>query len=143
MYDLLLAKARDRARLAMLSESDHIKSLRDSIGMARLMLEETWNAAGSTDAERQLMFSKVRLYKADMERTIKLCFELEERLGSLLSKPTLLRVGRQICEALVKRLANRPGYEQVVDVLIDDVSTIIQEARNESAAVPALPAPGK
>ena len=41
------------------------------------------------------------------------------------------------------RLEGLPNYEQLADTLIRDVITTIQEARNDAATVPALPAPAE
>jgi hypothetical protein len=136
----LLTKAHDRARLAMLADHDDLKSLRDEIGLTRMMIEELWNSAQSA-AERLNVFGRVRLHIADLEKLVKTCNQIEERLGTLLAKPTLLRVGQQICNALVKRLDGVPNYAQLVDILEADVISIIQEARNDAATVPALSPP--
>jgi hypothetical protein len=131
----LLARAQDRQTLAALSEDDSLKSLRGEIALTRMMIFEIWNYAKS-DIERQNMFGKVRLYVQDLEKLIKTCNQLEERLGSILAKPTLFVVGQKICQALVTRLSGLPGYEQLVDVLKEDIISIIQEARNDTPTLP-------
>ena len=138
----LLARAQDRARLATFAEHDDIKSLRDEIALTRMMIEGLWNSAQS-DVERMAVYGRVNSHIITLERLVKTCNQIEERLGNLLAKPTLLRVGQQICQKLVDRLAGLPNYEQLVDTLIRDVVTTIQEARNDAATVPALSAPAE
>ena len=55
-----LVKAEDRTRLAALAEHNDIKSLRDEIGLTRMMIEEIWNS-GQSAAERLRNFGAVRL----------------------------------------------------------------------------------
>jgi hypothetical protein len=136
----LLARAQDRARLAAFAEHDDIKSLRDEIALTRMMVEGLWNSAQS-DVERLAIYGRVNSHILTLEKLVKTCNQIEERLGSLLAKPTLLRVGQQICQKLVARLEGLPNYEQLVDTLIRDVITTIQEARNDAPIVPALSAP--
>ena len=142
MRGYLLARADDRAKLAAFAESDNIKSLREEIALTRIMVQERWNSAKS-DAERLVMFGAVRPDIQALEKLVKTCNQMEERLGTLLSKPTLSRVGQQICQVLVNRLAGIPNYEQVVDILLSDISGVIQQAKNDDAAVRALSPPSE
>jgi len=135
-------KAQDRARLAAFAEHDDIKSLRDEIAVTRMMIEGLWNSAQS-NAEQLAVYGRVNSHILTLEKLVKTCNQIEERLGSLLAKPTLLRVGQEICQKLVARLEGLPNYEQLADTLIRDVITTIQEARNDAATVPALPAPAE
>ena len=128
----LLATAQDRARLAAFAEHDDIKSLRDEIAFTRMMIERLWNF-GKTDVEKMAIFGRINTHVLTLEKLVKTCNQIEERLGSLLAKPTLLRVGQQICEVLVKRLSGLSDYEQVVDLLIADVIHVIEIARNDVA----------
>lgn len=137
----LLARAGPH-RLAAFAEHDDIKSLRDEIALTRMMIEGLWNSAQS-DVERLAVYGRVNSHILTLERLVKTCNQIEERLGTLLAKPTLLRVGQQICQKLVHRLEGLPNYEQLADTLIRDVITAIQEARNDAAAVPALSAPAE
>jgi len=138
MRQYLLARAQDRARLASFAEHDDIKSLRDEIALTRMMIEGLWNSAQS-DVERLAIYGRVNSHILTLEKLVKTCNQIEERLGNLLAKSTLLRVGTQICQLLVTRLEGLPNYEQLVDALIHDIIAVIQQARND--AVPALPAP--
>lgn len=140
MRQYLLAIAQDRSRLAAFAEHDDIKSLRDEIALTRMMIETIWNSA-TTDIEKLAIFGRVNTHIQTLEKLVKTCNQIEERLGTLLAKPTLLRVGQQICQALVNRLEGLPNYEQIVDPLIADVIAVIREARNDT--VPALPAPSE
>jgi len=139
MRQYLLARAQDRARLASFAEHDDIKSLRDEIALTRMMIEGLWNSAQS-NAEQLAVYGRVNSHILTLEKLVKTCNQIEERLGSLLAKPTLLRVGQQICQKLVARLEGLPNYDQLVDTLIRDVITTIQEARNDAATVPTLSA---
>lgn len=135
-----LARAQDRARLAAFAEHDDIKSLRDEIALTRMMIEAIWNSAQS-DIERLSVYGRVNAHILTLEKLVKTCNQLEERLGTLLEKSAILRVGQQICEVLVSRLSGLPNYEQLVDPLMADVIGIISQARNNAVMMSVLPAP--
>ena len=77
----LLARAQDRARLAAFAEHDDIKSLRDEIALTRMMIEGLWNSAQS-DVERLAVYGRVNSHILTLERLVKTCNQIEERLGT-------------------------------------------------------------
>ena len=89
MRQYLLAKAQDRARLAAFAEHDDIKSLRDEIALTRMMIEGLWNSAQS-DWSGWRSTARVNSHILTLEKLVKTCNQIEERLGTLLAKPTLV-----------------------------------------------------
>ena len=145
MRQYLLASAQDQAQLAAFAEHEDIKSLRDEIAFTRMMIQKIWNSAQS-EAEKLALTGRVNTHILTLEKLIKTCNQIEERLGSLLAKSTLLNVGRQICQKIVGRLDGLPGAEQFLPPLIADVIAVIRDAKNDAipaSSVPALPPPAE
>lgn len=136
----LLARAQDRAKLAAFAESDGIKSLREEIFLTRMMIENLLILSGQSDVEQLAVYGRVNSHMLTLEKLVKSCNQIEEKLGNLLSKPTLIRVGQAICGAITRRLEGLPNYEQIVDPLIADIIEVIQQAQNEPRP-PALMSP--
>jgi len=137
----LLLKAADQTRLAQFAEHEEVKSLRDEIALTRMLIERRWNLA-QTDAELVASCGSLNQLLITVERLVKSAHTIEQSLGALLARQSVLRLGQQICQIIVDRLEGIPNYEQLVDAIILDIVETIQHADN--AAVPvmrALPAP--
>lgn len=135
----LLAKASDQTRLAQLSESEGLKSLRDEVAIAVGMLERRINLL-QDDADFIRSCGQLNMLLLTIERLKKSSQALEERSGAMISRNAILRVGQQICQAIVNRLEGVPNYEQLVDVIILDVIGTIQQANNVEAIQVLSPA---
>ena len=133
---LLLAKAQDRARLAELAEHDDIKSLRDEIALTRMMVERLWNSAQS-DAEQLAVYGRVNSHILTLERLVKTLQSDRRAAGQPAGEADALACrAADMPEARGTASQGLPNYEQLVDTLIRDVITTIQEARNERRPCP-------
>jgi hypothetical protein len=64
-----------------------------------------------------------------IERLVKSCNQLETRLGSLLSKSSLLGVANELVQILVQELADVPHYEHLVDKISERIVQVIISAK--------------
>ena len=85
----LLTKAQRRMRLAQLSEHEQIKSLRDEIALAGMLIEERFNKV-KNDSDLISAFGPINMALLTVERLVKSAHTIEQNLGALLSKPTVL-----------------------------------------------------
>jgi len=137
----LLAKADDRTRLAQFAEHEEIKSLRDEIAFTRMLIERRFNLV-QTDSDLVAACGSLNQLLLTVERLVKSAHAIEQSLGALLARQSVLRLGQQICQIIVDRLEGVPNYEQLVDTIILDIVATIQQADNtEVPALRALPAP--
>ena len=125
----LLATAEDQGLLGKYADDDELKSLREEIALVRVMVQNTLSAAQS-EVEKVNAYSKVNSFLLTLERLMKTCHSLDQSLGQLLGKPALLRLGQQLCNVVVDRLEGVPNYEALVEVLIQDIITTIQNVSN-------------
>jgi len=137
----LLAKADDRTRLAQFAEHEDVKSLRDEIALARMLIERRFNLI-QTDADLLNACGSLNQLFITVERLVKSAHAIEQSLGALLARQSVLRLGQQICQIIVDRLEGVPNYEQLVDTIILDIIATIQHAGNTETSTPrALSAP--
>jgi glutamine synthetase adenylyltransferase len=134
----LLLKAEDRTRLAYFAEHEEVKSLRDEIALARMLIERRFNLIHN-DADLLSACGSLNQLFITVERLVKSAHAIEQSLGSLLARQSVLRLGQQICQIIIDRLEGVPNYEQLVDVIIEDIVSTIQRANNSE--VRALSAP--
>lgn len=126
----LLHKAKWRDRLAELSEHDNLKSLREEIAIVRMFLEERIGLIRN-DNDLLSAFSAVQQATLTIERLTKTLHQMEQSLGSLLSKTTVMKLGQSISSIIVEELRDVPGYEGIVDRINDRIATAIVSAQNE------------
>ena len=110
----LLTKAQHRMRLAQLSEHEQIKSLRDEIALARMLIEERFNRI-KNDSDLLAAFGPINTALLTVERLVKSAHAIEQNLGSLLSKPSVLALGQSISRIIVEELEGVENYEAIVD----------------------------
>jgi len=143
MRQYLLTKVEERTRLAQFADHDEIKSLREEIALTRMLIEKLYNSIQS-QADLLTICGPLNRALLTVERLVKSSHQIEQSLGNLLGRPAVLRVGQQIVEILMVRLEGIPGYEGLVDSIIEDIVPTIQSATNETEnvkAARALPSP--
>jgi hypothetical protein len=83
--------AKWQARINEFADNDQVKSLREEIGIVRMMLEETLNQC--QDSTDLLLYShKISQLVAQIERLVVSCDKLENRMGLLLSKAAVIQL---------------------------------------------------
>jgi hypothetical protein len=125
----LLAKAQDSTRLAQFAEHEEVKSLRDEIALARMLIERRFNLI-QNDADLISACGSLNTLLLTVERLVKSAHAIEKSLGALLARNAVLRVGQQICQIIVERLEGIQNYERIVDGIITDIVATISKADN-------------
>lgn len=126
----LLAQVEDRRRLAEFAQHDHIKSLRDEIGLVRLLIEKRFNLI-RTESDLLQGTASLNAMFLTLERLVKSCHNLEQSLGELLSKDSVVRLGQAICEIVIDELQGVEGHEEIIDRIVGRLFPTISNARNQ------------
>lgn len=121
-----LTKARHRHRLTQLRDHEEIKSLREEIALTRILIEERWNQATS-DADLLLACPMLNQLLLTLERLIKSSHQIEQNLGTLLSKSAVVTLGQSLVQLLIEELKQVPNYEEVIDRITDKLFNTIDK----------------
>lgn len=132
-----LAEVEDRRRLSELSEAEDIKSLREEIGLIRMLIEKRMKVI-KTEADLLTACGPLNSLFLTLDKLVKSCHTLEQSLGDLLSKQAVLRLGQALCEIVIEELQDVPGHEDIIDRIVDRLFPAIGSAQN--AEVPRLTA---
>lgn len=125
----LLSEAKYRTRLAQLSEHDEVKSLREEIALARMMIERRFDLIRN-EADFIAGCAPINTMLLTVERLVKSAHSIEQNLGGLLAKPTILKLGQQMCEIVVDELEGVPNFEAIVDRITERMIQTITAANN-------------
>jgi hypothetical protein len=133
-----LAEVDNRTRLAELSSHERIKSLREEIGLVRILIEKRMNMI-RTEADLLSACGPINNMLLTLEKLIKSCHSLEQSLGELLSKNSVVRLGQSICEIVIEELQEVEGHEEIIDRIVECLFPTIKAAQNSD--VLRLPSP--
>jgi len=111
-----------RVRHATLSDHDELRSIREEVALARMVLEERLNSI-RTDADLIAATGPVNTLLLTVEKLTSSCLKLDTTVGNLLAKPVLLKMASDIVSIILDELADLPGHE----VIVDRISTRIIE----------------
>jgi len=101
-----------KARVGEFADSQGIKSLREEIGILRVVLEEMLNQC--SDATDLLLYStRMASLVMQIEKLVVSCDKMEGKMGLLLSKDSVLQLASEYVEIINKHV----GDTQVIDVI--------------------------
>lgn len=92
-----------QARLEDKTSQSEIKSLRDEIGILRVLMEETLNKC-LTDMDLILQSSKIADLAMKIEKLVASCHKLEGSMGKLMDKSAILQFAAEIVEIIGREL---------------------------------------
>jgi len=124
MYLLLNQKYRERH--SQLAEHEELRSIREEVGIARMLLEERLNAI-NTEADLIASCSSINTLLLTIEKLTQSCFKLDQSVGNLLSKPVLLKVASDIVQIVLEEVVELPNHEAVVDRISERIIQTISE----------------
>lgn len=115
--------AKYQQRLAEFAEHDKIKSLRDEIGLLRILIEERWN-----QCKQPLDILLHSTVLADMlmkvEKLVTSCNRLEGQLGTMLDKTQAMQLGQEIVEIVARHVENEDTLSQIAEEIIDSIARL-------------------
>ena len=105
-------------RLLALCEHNDAKHLREEIAIARMLLEERLNMI-QTDSDFLAACGTLNSQLLTISKLVQSAHKLEQKLGSLLSKSTLLVVSSKFVNILIAELKGLSNYETLIDSISD------------------------
>jgi hypothetical protein len=110
--------ARWQQRVGELADNDQIKSLREEIGILRMLMEEMLNKC--EDQTDLLLYShRISDLAMKIERLVVSCDKLESRMGLLLSKRAILQLAGEYTQIITAYVTDPEVIEQIGSRLIE------------------------
>jgi hypothetical protein len=126
----MLAKADARKRLAELADHEEVKSLREEIAMTRMMIETLYNSI-KDDQDMMAKWPAIERATHTVHKLVKDCHVIEQNLGNLLAKQTILSLAHRVCQIVVDRLEGIENYEEITDDIIRQIVAAVKDAGND------------
>ena len=114
--------AKYQARVDELKEHNEVKTLRNEIGVLRMLLEEKMNRA-NTDAELVMMAGPISDLVMKIEKLVSSCQRLENSLGNLLDKQQMKNIATQLLNVLTEKVNDLKLSEEEKGTFIEIVAS--------------------
>lgn len=118
--------AKWQSRIEHFSDHDSVKTLRDEIGIIRMLLETIMNQCHS-DMELLLFSSKISDLVSRIESLVRNCHRLESQMGQLLDKAAALQLSGEIVEIIGMHIDD----EEVIKSISADIAAALVRMENE------------
>lgn len=133
----LLTEARYRQRLAQLNEHDPLFALHHAISLLRVLIEKRFNLVRD-ETDLLMAYGDINMLQLTLERLVKSAHLIEQNLGTLLGKPTVLRLGRLVLQIVIDELQGVKNGPEVIDKIASRSIQAIYQARNCNEPVPMV-----
>lgn len=117
-----------QARLERHADSPQLKSLREEIGLLRMLLETQLNKC-ETDIDLLTHSQSIGDLVCKVEKLVVSCHKIETGLGQVLDKTTLMTFASKIIDMLGTQLKDQPD---VLDRLASDILTLVKTIHLET-----------
>jgi hypothetical protein len=124
-----LTEARNRQRLAQLTEHDPVTTLREVTALAVRLVEKRVNLIQSDD-DLSNAYGDLITLQLTVERLKKSAHQIEQNLGVLSSKPTVLRLGQLLIQIVAEELSDLPEQGEMLQRITDSTIQAIVSANN-------------
>jgi len=126
LYNLL--KFKYRSRYEEIGDHESLRSLRDEVAIAKMMLEQSFNLIND-DSEFMASRADLAHQLATIEKLTASMLKMETSLGTLISKPTLLKIAGDIVKILLEKLQDIPNHEMIIDDISAEILKTIDGIR--------------
>ena len=126
-----LRLSRWRADVGHFSASKEITSLRDEIGVLRLLLSEKIERCTDLD-DLLTMSAPISELIMKIEKIVKSCHQLETKMGFLLDKTTVLSFAAEVTQIVAEEVQDPDVVERVSERLIASLSRVTSDEDQES-----------
>jgi len=129
----LLTDPRYQSRLLELSTAEEVKSLRDEVAIARLLVEERLNKI-KTDQDLFTACGSINALLLTIERLVSKSHILEQNLGQLYHKSTVVQLMQAFVEIVDEEVRPLKGGVEAIDRIVEKIYRYAQQARNTEQA---------
>lgn len=129
----LLTDPRFQTRMAELGEADEIKSLRDEVAIARMLIEERLNAIKGND-DLFTATGAINSLLLTVEKLVSRAHILEQNLGQLYHRSTIVQLMQAVVEIIDDEVRSLPGGLEAKDRIVKRIFASALAARNTEQA---------
>jgi glutamine synthetase adenylyltransferase len=129
----LLTDPRYQTRLAELSTADEIKSLRDEVAIARMLVEERLNKIKS-DQDLYTACGSINSLLLTIEKLVSRSHILEQNLGLLYHKSTILQMMQAFVAIVDEEVRHLDGGVAAIDRIVERIYLCARNTRNAEQA---------
>jgi hypothetical protein len=115
------------AKVQRFGESNNIKSLRDEIGILRMLLEERLNTFCQTPNDLLLQSGTISNLIVHIEKLVTSCHKLEANMGEVLDRTALAQFAGKVIAVIVDIVEDSNQLEKISTGILN----ILQEGRDE------------
>ena len=112
-----------QAKLQRHASTPNIKSLRDEVGILRMLMEEKLNRCEDT-ADLVMASGPIGDLVSKIERTVVSCHKLEDKLGQHLDKAGVLQFAQEVIKAVADCVADETLLGKISDEIFKVVGRI-------------------
>ncbi len=109
-------------RINHFADNDQVKSLREEIGILRMILEETVNKC-KDDVDLLIYSPKITELAIKIEKLVVSCHRLETSLGQTLDKTAILSMATRMVNIISEHISD----QIIIDKIVNDIGNLIQE----------------
>jgi hypothetical protein len=117
-----LTKFRYRQEIERLGDNNNIKSLRDEIGILRMLLEQRLEGITS-DIDLMIQSSAISDMVLKIDKLVSSCHKLEGSMGHLLDKQAILQFGQEII-AIVGSRCTEEQTAEIAEAIFQTIGRI-------------------
>jgi len=129
----LLTNPRFQVRLSQLSTADEIKSLRDEVAIARMLVEERLNKIES-DQDLYASCGAINTLLLTIEKLVSRSHILEQNLGQLYHRSTIVQMMQAFVAVVDEEVRPLEGGIAAIDRIVERIYSFARTARNEEQA---------
>ncbi len=111
-----------QARVQELRDSDQVKSLRDEIGITRMLLEERFQKCQDSTS-LMLESHNISELVLKIERLVSACHKIEKSMGDLIDKSDIIRLTDQFIAVIEDVLTDQPEKVKLISKQFEDIIT--------------------
>jgi len=124
--------AKYQNRLSEFSDSDKIKSLRDEIGILRILIEERFNYSCKTETDLLLHSGPLADLVMKVEKLVSSCDRIESKLGLMMDKTQVLQLATEIVEIIGNFVTDEATLTDIATQIAATIDRMAQPKINET-----------
>lgn len=123
--------AKYQNRLAEFADSDKIKSLRDEIGILRILIEERFNFSCKTETDLLLHSGPLADLVMKVEKLVTSCDRIESKLGLMMDKTQVMQLATEVVEIISQFVLDEATLTEIAGRIAETIDRMAQPKMND------------